>query len=93
MSVAPVSQLDGLKAIADFIEHAAVTRGIDIGSVTAARVWTWAKRRFDPLPMYRHRRRGGRVADSEAVTAWFGRQRFTISSVGAFAVAKQTTCR
>lgn len=79
-------QLDGLKAIGDFLERTAAVRGVRLrgldGDRASATVWRWATRRFDPLPTYRQRGKGGRLADPAAVTSWLWRQRFTPSPDG-----------
>ena len=78
------AQLDGLKAIADFIERDLAVRGVVVRALRDVDVWKWTVRRHDPLPTYRRRTGKGRMADPVTVTAWLRRQRFTLASDGRY---------
>ncbi len=72
--------LDGLKAIAAFLEAHFTAKAIPVRDLTPLAVYKLAKRKRDPLPTYKRRgRKGGRLADPDAVAAWLARQKFAIA--------------
>jgi hypothetical protein len=74
-----MTNLDGLKSIADHIERVAATRGVRL-HVTTSLAWQWTRRTRDPLPTYQRGRNTARLADPSAIESWLWRQRFAICS-------------